>query len=109
MSEVGIDPPVSILVGLCERASGHVAPESGMIKFGLHGTQAGFDIAKTLSVSQLRECHTQELIETRETSHSVVAAIMSDAFVELVLWKEVYQLRENDSFDVHGPALSMVL
>ena len=79
-----------------------------MIKFGLHRTQAGFDIAKTLSVSQLRECHAQELIETRKASHSVVSTIKSDAFVELVFGKEVYQLRENDSIDVHGLALSML-
>jgi len=64
MSEVGVDMPIPFFVGVGQRASRDSASNSCVIKLGLHGPQACFDIAKTLPVSQLSEGHAQKLIET---------------------------------------------
>jgi hypothetical protein len=55
-----------------------------VIKLGLHGPKARFDIAKTLPISQLSEGHAKELIETRKVSNPMFALIPENAFVEFV-------------------------
>jgi len=97
MSEVGVDMPIPFFVGVGQRASRDSASNPCVIKLGLHGPQACFDIAKTLAVSQLSEGHAKELIETRKVPNSVFALIPANALVEFVSRKKTHQLRENDS------------
>ena len=84
VSKVGVDAPIPFFVGIGQRASRNSAPDSCVIKLGLHGPQACFDIAKTLPIGQLSEGHTKELIETRKVSTPVFALISPNAFVEFV-------------------------
>src|SRR4030066_626980 len=63
MSEVGVDTPIPFFVGIGQRASRNFASEPCVIKSGLHGPKAYFDIAKTLPISQLSKGHAKELIE----------------------------------------------
>jgi hypothetical protein len=68
-----------------------------VIKLGLHGPQAYFDVAKTLPIGQLSEGHAKELIETRKTSNVVLPSIPVNAFVEFVFRKKAHHLRKNNS------------
>ena len=97
VSKVGIDAPIPFFVGIGQRASRNSAPDPCMIKLGLHGSQACFDVAKTLPIGQLSEGHAKELVETRKTSNPVLPSIPVNTFVEFVFRKKALQLRENDS------------
>jgi hypothetical protein len=77
-----------------------------MIEFGLHRSQARFDVAQAFPISELGESQAQKLIFTGEFTGSVIAAVSTHAFVEFVLRQEVQQLREDGSSREHLPALS---
>jgi hypothetical protein len=68
-----------------------------VIKSGLHGPKAYFDIAKTLPISQLSKGHAKELIETRKVPKPILALVPVNAFVEFVSGEKAHELRENDS------------
>jgi hypothetical protein len=70
------------------------------------GSQAGLDVSKALLIGQLGKGHTEKWIETGEASHSVIAPMPPDAFVEFVLRQKVHQLGKDDSSRVHRPPLS---
>ena len=90
MSKVGVDAPIPFFVGIGQRASRNSAPDPCVIKLGLHGPQACFDVAKTLPIGQLSEGHAKELIETRKDSNPVLALIPANAFVEFVSRKKAH-------------------
>jgi len=54
---------LALLVGIGQCALGDVAAYAQVIEFGLVSAQTGFDVAQTFAVSQLREGHTEKLIE----------------------------------------------
>jgi len=64
MSEIRVDAPISLFVGIGQRALGDPASNADVVEFGTHGTKTSFDIAETLSVCELRECHAKKLVET---------------------------------------------
>jgi hypothetical protein len=66
-----------------------------VIKPGLYGPQAYFDIAKTLPISQLSKGHAKELIETRKVPSPILALIPVNAFVEFVSGEKAHDLRKN--------------
>ena len=72
MGEVGVDAPISRLVGIGQCASGDVFLNTGMIEFGLDGAETGFDVPQAFPVGDLCECHAQELVSTREALHFVI-------------------------------------
>src|ERR1035437_1324008 len=83
-SQIRVEAPVALLVGLGQRvASGHAA-EPGVIELGPDGPQAGLDVPQALPVCQLRECHRQKLVQARESSKPELAAVTSHAAPELV-------------------------
>ena len=92
LRKVGIDAPVSVLVGLGQGTARDLASDAGVIELGLKGPQTGLNISKTLSIGQLRESHAQELIQTRELAEPVIAPVTAHALVEFVSWQEVHQL-----------------
>jgi len=106
LGEVGVDAPRPILVGIGQSAARDATSNSGVVKFGFHRPQAGFDVAQAFPISQLGESHAEKLIVTGKLSDSLVATITAHAFVEIVLGKEVHQLRKDDTSGVHQPSLS---
>ena len=76
-----------------------------MLEFWFHRPQTDFDVAERFFESQLRKGHTQELVETRKGPQTVVAAIASDALMEMVFGDEVHDWRENNTVGIHQPAL----
>ena len=57
LSEVGINPPVSVLIGVCEGIAGNSPPNSQVIQSGLDCPQAYLDISQAFAISKLGECH----------------------------------------------------
>lgn len=109
LSKIGIDPPIPGFVGFREGTSSDFAPNPCVIEFGLEGTQACFDLAKTFSVSQLSEGHTEKLIEAGKSSDSVIALVSLDTFVEFVFWQKIHELGENNSSQIHRSLLSTLI
>ena len=82
MGEVGVEAPVALLVGVGEGIAGHAAAQSHVIQFVLVRPEANFNIAQALAVSELGECHTQELVETGKRFDVPIALIPLDATAE---------------------------
>jgi hypothetical protein len=74
-----------------------------VVELALHRTQAGFDIAQTVAVSQLRERHCQILVPARESLLLIVAAVTSHTFLKLIRGQVIKELSENGSANVHSP------
>ena len=72
-----------------------------MIEFGVHRPKTSFDVSKAFSVGQLSKSHTEEVIETRKSSETILALITSYTFVEFVSRQEIHELREDDPPTVH--------
>jgi hypothetical protein len=65
VGKIGVDSPGSLFVGVGQRTASDLATEADMIEFGLQGLQACLDIAQALAPGQLRESHTEELIQSK--------------------------------------------
>jgi hypothetical protein len=74
-----------------------------MVQLATKGSQAGFNIAETFAVRQLREGHRQILIPAREASRSRIALVASHAATKLAIRQEAQQLGEDSPPLVHGP------
>ena len=72
-----------------------------MIELGLHDAETRLDIAQAFAVRELREGHGQELIETAEGLHAVVAAVSRDALPKFRQRKMIHQLGKNGAASIH--------
>ena len=104
LSEVGVDPPIAVFVGIGERAPSDDAAKAGMVKLLVKGVEADFDVAQALAIGELCEGHAQELIETGEVAHPAIAVIARDTTVELVFGQKVDPLRKDVAIVEHEPA-----
>jgi hypothetical protein len=76
-----------------------------VVELAADGTEAGVYVPKTLAVGQLSECHRQILIPTGQSVQIATTTISVYAVMELLVGKELDQLREDGAPCVH-PALS---
>ena len=102
-AEVGEDPPVAMLVGMGKIVARDLAAKAHVIQLRLLRAQTGLDVAQALAIGQLRECQTQELIQTREVLDFVVAAIMLHAATKFVQRQKVHQLCKHRATGIHVP------
>ena len=107
LSEIGIDAPVSQLVGVGQGAPGHVTAKAGAIEFRLHRLKAEDNFPQAFSPVELSEGHAEKLVVTHERSHAAIAVVAFDASVEFVSWKEIHQLRKNGAPEIHQPLLDL--
>ena len=82
VSEVGIEAPVALLVGVGEGIAGHAAAQSHVIEFVPVRTQADLDIAQALAVGELGKSQTEELVDAGKGLDVAVALITPDAAAE---------------------------
>ena len=101
LGEIGVDPPVAVFVGVCQRVARNLAPEAHMIELGLLSTKTSFDIAEAFAISELSKGQTEELIPAGEIFDVAIALVPIDANLKLVGGKEVHELRENGSAKIH--------
>jgi len=62
LGQIGIDSPVSSLVGVGQTAAGNSASQSHVVEFAPDRTQSRFDISQALPISQLGKGHAEELL-----------------------------------------------
>src|ERR1035437_9503836 len=101
LRDVGVDAPVAHHVGIGQRIARDHRTNPKVIQFGALRTQASFDVPKALPIGQLRERHTQELIQARESLDLVFALIASHAATECRQRKVFHQLRKHQLALVH--------
>lgn len=103
LGEVGIDLPRACGVRIGQR----VARNRGTAKphvvqpFGL-GAQVDFDVAQGLSVSQLGECHGEELVQAREVFDLVLPSVIGHTAAKRTQWQVNHELRKYELALVHG-------
>jgi len=106
LSEIGVDPPVSHLVGVGQGIPGDFAPDAQMIQLGLSSPQTGLNVPQTFPIRQLGKCHAEVLVPAGEALDLVVPVVASDAHTKVVNRQEVHQLREYGSTIIHQPSPS---
>jgi hypothetical protein len=100
-SQVGPDSPVARLVGIVPvRAVNAVAKSHGM-QLARVGSQGHFDVAHTLSPSQLSKSHDAKLLRASQEPHTRVAAIASHDARKACPWNELHDLREQGLADIY--------
>ena len=102
LSEVGVDAPIALMVGMSEVAVGDRTVNAHVVELGLHHAQTRFDLAQAVSVGQLGERHDPKLLDTLVRADLVVAAVAVDARLKSPPRNELHELRENELPFVHS-------
>jgi hypothetical protein len=106
LSEVAVNAPVACGVGIGQGvARDQVAAQAHVIELGGLGAKARFDVAQTLSVSQLREGHAQVLVEAGEALDLVFACVTRDTAPQRGQRQMLHQLCEHELALVHRCSL----
>jgi hypothetical protein len=71
--------------------------------------QTDFDVSQAISISQLREAHSQKLIPTREVADSIVALVALHTPPKLLGVNPLHDLRKNRLSGTHSASLALVL
>jgi len=103
LREIGIDPPVPLLVGHGERVAAHAAADAHVVELVGQGAQAGFDVAQALAKGELREGHRKELVPAGEGAHPLVAVVPLHTAGEGLVRNKAHELREDSASLVHHP------
>ena len=101
LSQIGVDAPVAILVGVSQVGARDIAAKSHRIKVSA-SVQARFDVAQTLPECHLSESHRQELIPRRKTSALPRHRVALDAPCQFLGVEDVHDLRKNRSTKIHS-------
>ena len=95
MGEVGIDLPRACGVRVGQRiARNGLATKPHVVQPTRLRTQVDFDVAQGLKVSQLGECHGEEVIETRGILDLVFAPMVGDTAPKSAQWQIEHELRK---------------
>src|SRR5213078_382953 len=82
--QIGVDPPVAVLVGVGQRVARNLSPETHMIELGLLSAKTSFDIAEAFAIGELSKSQTEELIPAGEIFDVAIALVALDANLKLV-------------------------
>jgi len=74
-----------------------------VVQLVAHRTQTGFDVTKTLPISELSEAHRQILIPAGQASVMAVTVVARHTLLEFNVREVSDQLRENGSAGIHPP------
>ena len=102
MSQLRIDTPVAVLVGLGQGAARNGPSDSSVIEFRAERSQTGFDIAQTVAKSQLRKGHAEKLIEAGKRSDAMIATVALNALLKGKRWEPGHDLGKNGVAYIHG-------
>ncbi len=94
LSQVMIDAPVTILVGVGQGAMGDAATNSQVVELLLAGAQASFYVRQAIPVSQLAKGHAKKLVPAGKGFDLIETPVAAHTPLELLPVNEVGQLRE---------------
>ena len=100
-SEILIDAPVAVLVGVGQRALGNAAANAQVVELGGMRAKTGLDVAQAFAVGQLREGHAQELVEVRESERRIASGVLGHAAPEGVQRQMIHQLGKHQLSRMH--------
>ena len=78
-----------------------------MIKPGLKGTKANFDVAQTFPIGRLRECHAEKLVQARKALDLVLTAVLRHEAAKFRQREQIHELGENGAADIHSHPFSV--
>jgi len=90
LGEVGVDAPVSDLVGIGQGIAGDTPPDAHMVELVSRSSEACLDIPQAFSVSELGKCHTEKLVPTGKALDLVIAVVLCDALAKFVDGEEFH-------------------
>ena len=102
VSEVGVQAPVTLLVGVGKGIAGDAAAQSQVVEFVLVGAQADLDVAQALAVGELGEGQAEELVQAGKGLDVAVAVIALDTAAKGFHGQVVHDLREDKLAGRHG-------
>ena len=95
LGKVRVDAPVAILVGIGQSTARNPALDAHVVELARLCAQAGFDVAQTVSIGQLSECHAEVLVETGKALDLVRSAIARHATAKRGQRQMLRDLREH--------------
>ena len=98
---INLPRPSSVRVGQRIARNGRAA-KAHVIEPVCLRPQIDFDVAQRFSISKLRKCHGEKLIQTGEIFDLVVAAMGCYATTKSSQWQVSHELRENELALMHG-------
>jgi hypothetical protein len=84
LGKVGIDSPISDLVGVSQGIARDLSSKAHVIEFPLSRTQTCLDVSETFPIGQLSKGHAKELAPAGKVFDLVVTVVSPNAFLELV-------------------------
>ena len=87
LSEVGIDAPISFLVGISECRSGNRLADARVVQLARKRSQAVLNITEAFPTCELSETHHQKMLPASKLSYSVVSLVVIDTLLELIFWQ----------------------
>jgi len=102
LSQRVIDAPVASVqrIGQCRASRRRLQPH--VEQLGLIGRQAGLDVAKRLSPSELGKCHDAKQVRASQCAHTRVAVVPLDDAGEGLPRHELHHLREQRLAHIHA-------
>jgi hypothetical protein len=101
LREVGMDAPVVYRVGVGRGVPLYGAAKTHVIQLGHLTAQAGFNVAKTLPIGQLRRGYARILVEAGEVLDFVFPVVTSDTAAKSGQWQMRHDLRKKEFARVH--------
>lgn len=84
LGKVGIDSPISDLVGMSQGIARDLSSEAHVIEFPLSRAQTCLDVSETFPIGQLGKGHAEELVPARKVFDLVVTVVSLNAFLKFV-------------------------
>ncbi len=100
-SQVGPDSTVARLVGIGQGGEVNAVAKSHGVQLARVGSKRHFDVAQTLSPSQLSKSRDAKLLRASQAPHARVAAIARYDARKACPWSELHDLREQGLADIH--------
>ena len=84
LGKVGIDSPISDLVGMSQSIARDISSEAHVIEFPLSRTETCLDVSEAFPIGQLSKGHAEELVPARKVFDLVVAVVSLNTFLKFV-------------------------
>ncbi len=101
LGEVGVDPPVALLVGDGEGVPGDPSTDAHVVELGGHGPEARLDVPQALAVGELGEGEDQELVPMTEATQPVAARVAAHAALTRRVRCVLHELGEDQTSAIH--------
>ncbi len=102
LSEVGVDAPVSALVGLGQCGPFDRRTKTHVVQLGGLRGQTDLDIAQTFAIGQLGKRQDPKVFGARQCPHPVIAVVTRDESSKGGPWQTIHQLCKQGLADIHG-------